>query len=83
MLVRTFIRTLRGAQLIDSHFSPTSINSTCDYVIVGGGNAGVTVAPQLAQHGSNAVAVVEADSFYELTNANFGKMPALAAHWLG
>jgi choline dehydrogenase-like flavoprotein len=75
--------TLRAAQLISSHFGPPSINSTYDYVIVGGGTAGLTLAARLAQNVSNTVAVVEAGSFYELTNANFSEVPALAANWIG
>jgi choline dehydrogenase len=79
----SLFETLRAAQLIGSHFGPPSINSTYDYVIVGGGTAGLTLATRLAQNASNTVAVVEAGSFYELTNANFSEVPALAANWIG
>ena len=39
-----------------------------DYVIVGGGTAGLVVAMRLAENGSNTVAVIEAGGFYDQDN---------------
>lgn len=47
-------------------------NASFDYVIVGGGTAGLTLATRLAQNGSFSVAVVEAG----------GIDPAMVAHHL-
>ncbi|KEQ66145.1 alcohol oxidase [Aureobasidium melanogenum CBS 110374] len=51
------------------------INASYDYVVIGGGTAGLTVATRLAQHGSYSVAVIEAESFYEIDNGNFSQIP--------
>lgn len=40
-------------------------DTTFDYVVVGGGTAGITISARLAQHGFR-VAVVEAGGYYEL-----------------
>ncbi|KAK4565450.1 hypothetical protein LTR86_004067 [Recurvomyces mirabilis] len=53
-------------------------NATFDYVVVGGGTAGLTIATRLAQNGSYSVAVIEAGGFYELENGNNSQIPALA-----
>ena len=54
------------------------MNASFDYVIVGGGTAGLTLATRLAQNGTFSVAVVEAGGFYELENGNVSQIPALA-----
>lgn len=51
-------------------------NATYDYVIVGGGNAGLTLATRLAEQQSGRVAVVEAGGFYEISNGNYSQVPA-------
>ena len=43
--------------------------------IVGGGTAGLTLAKRLAEDPQNSVAVVEAGSFYEITNGNHSQVP--------
>ena len=50
-------------------------NATFDYVVVGGGTAGLTVAARLAQDGTRSVAVIEAGSFYEIGNGNLSEIP--------
>ncbi|KAK2598138.1 hypothetical protein QQS21_005689 [Conoideocrella luteorostrata] len=78
-----FADILEGAGLIGSHFGTPSINSTYDYVVVGGGTAGLAIATRLAQNSSQTVAVVEGGSFYEITNGNYSQVPGLAAQWIG
>lgn len=51
-------------------------NATYDYVIVGGGTAGLAVAMRLAEDGDYSVAVVEAGGFYELEAGNRSTVPA-------
>lgn len=52
---------------------------TYDYVIVGGGTAGLVLARRLAANFSLTVAVIEAGGFYELDNGNFSEIPAFAS----
>jgi choline dehydrogenase len=52
------------------------INQTFDYVVVGGGSAGLTIAARLAEKSANLVAVIEAGSFYEIGNGNLSQIPA-------
>ena len=71
-----------GAQgLLGSHFGHVDIPAAFDYVVVGGGTAGLTMARRLSV--SNTVAVIEAGSFYELDNGNFTEIPADASYYLG
>lgn len=49
-------------------------NATYDYVLVGGGTAGLTIATRLAEKGT--VVVVEAGSFYEISNGNYSQIPS-------
>lgn len=79
----TFFDTLIAQSLIGSHFGTPSINATYDYVVVGGGTAGLAIATRLAANASNTVAIVEAGTFYELTNGNHSQVPALAAEFIG
>ncbi|TVY80920.1 Dehydrogenase patE [Lachnellula suecica] len=50
-------------------------NATFDYVIVGGGTAGLAVAMRLAEDPSYTVAVVEAGGFYQIENGNQSVVP--------
>ncbi len=61
----------------------TSINNTFDYVVIGGGNAGLTIASRLSEQPSVRVAVVEAGNFYETTSGNFSSIPANEAFYNG
>ncbi|MCJ1249030.1 hypothetical protein MMC30_006252 [Trapelia coarctata] len=56
-------------------------NASFDYVVVGGGNAGITIAARLAEN--YTVALVEAGSFYEITNGNLSQIPANDIYWNG
>lgn len=54
-------------EIFGNHFGMPGVNATYDYVIVGGGNAGNTLAARLALDGANyTVAVIEAGTFYEI-----------------
>ena len=58
-------------------------NATFDYIVVGGGTAGLTIATRLAQIASNSVAVVEAGGFYEIDNGNLSVVPSTSAYFTG
>lgn len=72
---------LYATQLIGSHFGVPGIPGTYDYVVVGGGTAGLVMARRLAANSSFTVAVIEAGGFYELDNGNFSEIPAFAAQF--
>ncbi|KAK4610621.1 Patulin synthase [Fulvia fulva] len=74
------IEDSNGPRLTGSSFG-IARNATFDYVVVGGGNAGLTIAARLAQNAS--VAVIEAGSFYELENGNLTDIPAFDNMWSG
>ena len=57
-------------------FGVPYINATYDYVIVGGGTAGLTLATRLAEDSSLSIAVIEAGGFYEIDNGNLSTTPA-------
>src|SRR5262245_59538984 len=67
--------SIDGQPLIGSSFAIPGINATYDFVIIGGGNAGLTLANRLSQSGEHTVAVIEAGSFYELGNSNQSQIP--------
>ncbi|KAL8799140.1 MAG: hypothetical protein Q9182_006115 [Xanthomendoza sp. 2 TL-2023] len=46
-------------------FGTPGVNTTFDYIIVGAGTAGLTIASRLAADSSLSVAVIEAGAFYE------------------
>ncbi|KIK67014.1 hypothetical protein GYMLUDRAFT_37045 [Collybiopsis luxurians FD-317 M1] len=46
-----------------------------DFVVIGGGTAGITIAARLAEDSSATVALIEAGTFYELHNAPFSSAP--------
>jgi choline dehydrogenase len=45
-------------------------NASYDYVIVGGGTGGLTIAARLAEDKNASVAVIEAGGFYQIDNGN-------------
>jgi choline dehydrogenase len=71
---------LREQFLAGSNFGVPA-DATYDYVIVGGGTAGLTLAARLAK--TNSVAVIEAGSFYELGNGNLSQIPLFDAYFIG
>ena len=46
-------------------YGAAGTDQTFDYVVVGGGTAGLTIASRLAENPSLSVAVIEAGGFYE------------------
>ena len=60
---------------IGSSFGVPGANASFDYVVVGGGTAGLAVATRLAQDGRYSVTVVEAGGFYEFENGNHSVVP--------
>lgn len=54
---------------------PGRKDTTFDYVVIGGGTAGLTLATRLAQGCSQSVAVIEAGGFYEQDNGNLSVVP--------
>jgi hypothetical protein len=66
-----------------SFFGLPGLNATYDYVIVGGGTAGLTVASRLAENSSLSVAVVEAGTFSEISNGNNSQVPAYSLRGIG
>lgn len=57
--------------------------ATFDYVIVGGGTAGLTLAERLSEKSNISVAVVEAGALYEITNPLLSSTPAGDVFWSG
>lgn len=62
-------------RLTGTSFGIPGRNAAYDYVIVGGGLAGSVVASRLTENSSVTVALVEAGSFYELSNGNWSQIP--------
>ncbi|KAI4716890.1 GMC oxidoreductase [Aureobasidium sp. EXF-10727] len=75
-VVSCALEAYSDGRLFSSSFGYPGVNASYDYVIVGGGTAGLTLATRLALNGSYSVAVVEAGSFYELDNGNYSQRPS-------
>jgi choline dehydrogenase len=73
--------TASAQQLYSNHFGRVSINTTYDYVIVGGGTAGLAVAYRPAENGTNTVAVIEAGGFYESDGGNTSVVPGYCVQY--
>ncbi|RYP72910.1 hypothetical protein DL771_003948 [Monosporascus sp. 5C6A] len=75
--------TIAAKGLLGSFFGVPGLNKTYDYVIVGGGTAGLTVARRLAANLSSTVAVIEAGDWVEFSNGNLSQIPAFASYFTG
>ncbi|KAL8819444.1 MAG: hypothetical protein Q9223_002127 [Gallowayella weberi] len=64
---------------VGTSFGVPGSSSKFDYVIIGGGTAGLTVAERLSEDPAVSVAVIEAGGFYELDNGNVSQIPAFYA----
>ncbi|KAL9047696.1 MAG: hypothetical protein Q9206_006547 [Seirophora lacunosa] len=78
----TFADGARG-QLLGSTFGLPGTNATFDYVVVGGGTAGLTIATRLASNPAVSVAVIEAGGFYEIDNGNRSIVPGYSSFYTG
>lgn len=73
LLAGAAFAALSGVNILPETANPgsyrwlSSWNAIYDYVVVGGGTAGITVGTRLAQHGFK-VAIVEAGGYYEHTH---------------
>ncbi|KAI4137857.1 MAG: hypothetical protein LQ341_004948, partial [Variospora aurantia] len=59
------------------------LDATYDYVIIGGGTAGLTIASRLAENPALSVAVVEAGGFYQADNGNLSVVPGYCTTYAG
>ncbi|KAF1925621.1 GMC oxidoreductase [Didymella exigua CBS 183.55] len=58
-------------------------NAEFDYVIIGGGTAGLTLANRLSEDTNVQVAVIEAGTFYQVANPVLSSTPAGDVFWSG
>ena len=58
-------------------------NASFDYIVVGGGNAGLTLAAKLATNPTISVAVIEAGGFYEQDDGNISVVPGQCTFFTG
>ena len=70
--------TFRG-----SSFGVPGVNASFDYVVVGGGTAGLALASRLAENSAITVAVIEAGGFYEEDNGDINVIPGQASYYSG
>jgi choline dehydrogenase len=70
-----------GFDPLGNSFGVPGKNASYDYVVVGGGTAGLTIAARLAEGSNTTVAVVEAGGFYQMDNGN-GRSVYIAKWWL-
>lgn len=69
-LAANAVTALNGFDPLGNSFGVPGVNATYDYVVAGGGTAGLTIAARLAEDENTSVAVVEAGGFYQIDNGN-------------
>ncbi|KAI9042663.1 GMC family oxidoreductase [Aspergillus affinis] len=74
---------IKARGLLGSSFGVPGNNATFDYIIVGGGTAGLTLATRLVEQQKGSVAVIEAGGFYEIDNGNISQVPAFDGTYTG
>ena len=83
VLSQSFLQDTLSAQgLLGSHFGVPGLPGSYDYIVVGGGTAGLTIARRLAADSTVTVAVIEAGGFYETDNGNYTQIPANAVYFI-
>lgn len=78
-----YFESITAQNTLGSHFGVPTFNATYDYVVVGGGTAGLTLATRLAEDGRYSVAVIEAGGFSDFDNGNLSSVPGNAAYYIG
>ena len=68
---------------IAQSFGIPGVNATFDYIVVGGGTAGLTIASRLASEPSISVAVIEAGGFYQADDGNTSVVPGYCTLYSG
>lgn len=81
ILSNQYDEKLAAQGLLGAHFGRPPLPAAFDYVVLGGGTAGLAMARRLAAN--NSVAVIEAGGFYEMNNGNLSQIPAYAFYYLG
>jgi len=61
----------------------TLFDKTYDYVVVGGGTGGLAIAARLSEDPSVQVAVIEAGTYYQVSNIFFSSTPGADALFAG
>lgn len=82
--IALFPHTPNGSPLTSTSFGIPGINATYDYIVIGGGTAGLALATRLSSSSAGlSIAVIEAGSFYEITNGNLSVVPGYAPWFAG
>ena len=63
-------------RLSSTSYGVPFVDASFDYVVIGGGNAGLAIAARLAEQHSDAV--IEAEGFYDQDNGNGSVVAGLA-----
>ena len=66
-----------------SPYGTPGIDASFDYVVVGGGTAGLAMATRLVESSSTNVAVVEAGGYYQEDNSDTNVIPGQASYYSG
>lgn len=72
--MRFYTDNIQASGLLGNYFGTPGHETAYDYVVVGGGTAGLCIANRLSKH--HSVAVIEAGGFYELDDGNNLQIPA-------
>lgn len=80
---RLYEESISAQGLMGSHFGVPGRSAIFDFVVIGGGTAGLTIARRLAQNSTFSVAIIEAGDFYEFSNGNLSEVPAYASFFTG